>query len=169
MVSRRKIKATPGNIDQHEQMLEVLAQFRGVFKTVRRHYQKVQLKTHVSGAQRWALAHIANAPGCTVGSLARELAIHQSTASNLLNPLSDLGLIVRRREAADQRMVSLNVTGEGKKVLKRAPRPLIGVLQQGLLELPGRELASLGELLESLIASMHLDDMSAGSMPLSDI
>jgi len=168
---KRKSIAPTGSAKsgQQDKLLEVLAQFRVVFKSVRRHYQEVQEKTNVSGAQLWALAYVANVPACTVGELARGLAIHQSTGSNLLKRLVKLDLVTRRREGEDQRVVTLHLTAEGKKALKRAPRPLIGVLQQGLMGLSERDPTDLHRHLEKLIFSMRVSDKTARTTPLSDI
>src|SRR3954471_9115752 len=111
------------------QMLQVLEQFRVIFKSIRRHYHNVEERAGISGALLWALAQVAAYPGTQVGDLARALAIHQSTASNLLRRLESLGLLSRRREGKDQRKVQLFATTKGLRVLKRAPQPLIGVLQ----------------------------------------
>lgn len=150
-------------------MLEVLEQFRIVFKSIRRHYQSVERRAGISGAQLWALAQIAGNPGVTVGDLAKGLAIHQSTASNLLRRLEGLGLVTRRRQGRDQRTVALFATPQGLKVLKRAPQPLSGVLQQALSDLPGRNLEVLRRELGKLIAAMKTKDLEARATPLSDI
>jgi DNA-binding MarR family transcriptional regulator len=151
-------------------MLEVLEQFRIVFKSIRRHYQRVERNAGISGAQLWALAQVAAKPGIQVGELARDLAVHQSTASNLLRRLSGLGLVARRRAGRDQRMVALYATAQGHTVLRRAPRPLRGVLQDALSELPARSLESLRRDLARLIAVMKGKDLEAArTTPLSDI
>jgi len=151
-------------------MLEVLEQFRIVFKSIRRHYQSVERRAGISGAQLWALAQIAGDPGGTVGDLAKGLAIHQSTASNLLRRLEGLGLVTRQRQGKDQRVVALYATPQGLKVLKRAPRPLRGVLQQALSDLPARNLEDLRRELRKLIAVMRTKDLEAArATPLSDI
>ena len=150
--------------------LEVLEQFRIVFKSIRRHYQSVERRAGISGAQLWALAQIAGEPGIKVGELAGALAIHQSTASNLLRRLERLGLVTRKRQGRDQRTVKLYATGAGLKVLRRAPRPLIGVLQQALSDLPAASLSALRRELSRLIAVMKTKDIEAArAMPLSDI
>src|SRR5258708_36963764 len=81
-------------------MLEVLAQFRVVFKSIRRHYQDVERRSGLTGALLWALAEIAGRPGGQVGELARSLAIHQSTASNLVRRPAPRGLIPPPRPGA---------------------------------------------------------------------
>ncbi len=150
-------------------MLEVLEQFRIVFKSIRRHYQSVERRAGISGAQLWALAQIAGRPGLKVGDLAKGLAIHQSTASNLLRRLEGLGLVTRRRLGKDQRMVALFATPQGLKVLKRAPQPISGVLQQALSDLPAGNLTVLRRELGKLIAAMKTKDLEARATPLSDI
>ena len=150
-------------------MLEVLAQFRVVFKSIRRHYQSVERRAGISGAQLWALAEVAGKPGLKVGELARALAVHQSTASNLLRRLVGLGLVRRRRRGRDQRTVALFATPQGLKVLRRAPQPRIGVLQQALSDLPPATLDALHRRLARLIAAMNAKDLEARSLPLSDI
>jgi DNA-binding MarR family transcriptional regulator len=101
--------------------------------------------------------------------LARALAIHQSTASNLVGRLESLGLLARNRLRDDQRSVELTLTAEGKRALARAPRPLIGVLQQALLDLPENRLDALQEHLGVLIGTMKIKDTRSRSMPLSDM
>ena len=151
-------------------MLEVLEQFRIVFKSIRRHYQSVERRAGISGAQLWALAQVAGRPGVTVGDLAKSLAIHQSTASNLLRRLEGLGLVARQRRGKDQRVVALFATPQGLKVLKRAPQPLSGVLQQALSDLPVGNLQVLRRELRKLIAAMRTKDLEAArATPLSDI
>lgn len=139
--------------------LQVLEQFRIIFKSIRRHYQDVEKVTGVSGAQLWVLAHVAESPGTGVGALARALAIHQSTASNLLRGLAARGLVVRRRQGADQRSVQLFATARGQRVLRRAPRPRIGVLQQALSDLPPGRLARLYRELDALLSAMQRKDL----------
>ncbi|HEX9396746.1 MAG TPA: MarR family transcriptional regulator [Burkholderiales bacterium] len=151
-------------------MLEVLEQFRIVFKSIRRHYQSVERRAGISGAQLWALSEVAGKPGLKVGELARGLAIHQSTASNLLRRLVGLGLVRRRRAGRDQRTVALYVTLQGLKVLRRAPQPRIGVLQQALSDLPPARLSVMHRELAKLVAVMQTKDIEAARhVPLSEM
>src|SRR5258708_12028424 len=123
-------------MNKRRRMLEVLEQFRIIVKSIRHHYQDVERRAGLTGAQLWALAQVAQNPGSKVGELARALAIHQSTASNLLRRLEALELVARERQSHDQRQVKLFATKKGLQLLKAAPRPLIGRLQQALSQLP---------------------------------
>jgi DNA-binding MarR family transcriptional regulator len=150
-------------------MLEVLGQFRVLFRSVRRHYGEVQRRAGTGGAQLWALSHIAAHPGIKPGELALTMAIHPSTASNLLRDLEKLALVTKRRQRKDQRAVQLWATSRGLRILKRAPRPLIGVLQQALSDSSSSDLKVLHRQLDRLVASMKAKDTGARSIPLSNL
>jgi len=152
---------------KHPEMLAVLEQFRVLFKSVRRHYHSVERRAGISGAQLWALAEVAASPGVEVSRLARTLAIHQSTASNLLRRLQTQKLVSRKRGGKDQRTVQLFVTGKGVRVLKGAPKPLIGVLQQALSDLPRGSLQVLHSHLGKVISLLKAKDLQARAIPLS--
>jgi DNA-binding MarR family transcriptional regulator len=145
----------------------VLRQFRVIVKSIRRHYQEVEQRAGIGGSQLWLLWRIAREPGIRVGDLASSLAIHQSTASNLLGQLHGSKLIERRRENGDRRAVLLFATVKGRAVLRTAPRPHVGVLQQALAELPPGNLDALHRQLSVLIETMNTTDPSARATLLS--
>lgn len=156
--------------DQRRRMLEVLEQFRVIVKSIRRHYQDVERRAGLSGAQLWALAQIAEQRGGKVGELARALAVHQSTASNLVRDLERRGLVTRERRGRDLRHVQLYPSRKGLALLKAAPRPLIGVLQQALSELSAARLAALHAELARVIALMKGKQAAAArALPLSEM
>jgi DNA-binding MarR family transcriptional regulator len=161
--------ASRKNGAKDRRMLEVLEQFRIIFRSIKRHYQSVEQRAGVSGAQLWALSQVASRPGMQVGELARALAIHQSTASNLLRGLEELALVSRVRQGADQRTVQLVTTAKGRAVLKRAPQPLIGVLQQALSELSARDLERLHRELGHLVAWLKRQGAAAPPEPISEL
>jgi len=162
----RPLRRTSGSA---ERMLDVLRQFRVVIRTIKRHYQWVEQRCGVSGAQLWAMERIAATRGLTPGDLARELAIHPSTASNLLARLEELKLVERRRLHADQRRVQLYLTARGHAVIAKAPRPLKGVLQQALADMPALHLATLNSGLEELLALMRSRDEAAHRKLLAEM
>jgi len=164
--SRASRSRTAGR--RRDKMLDVLRQFRIVIRSIKRHYQWVEQRCGMSGAQLWAMERIAATPGISPGDLARQLAIHPSTASNLLARLEELGVIRRGRRSRDQRRVQLSLTAKGASVLRKAPRPLKGVLQQALSEMSPAGLAALRRHLDDLLALMHVRDDTAHTRPLSE-
>ena len=153
-----------------ESMLEVLAQFRVLVRSIREHYRVVEDKASIGGAQLWALSEIAGAPDTSVGDLARRLAVHISTASNLVGRLEELGLVERKRVSRDQRVVQLAPTALGRRTLKAAPQPTMGLLQQALLDLPPERLKALRRELAEVLARMKVRSPAAArQLPIAEL
>jgi DNA-binding MarR family transcriptional regulator len=81
--------------------------------------------------------------------------IHQSTASNLLRPLLEAGLLSAERGDADRRSVQLHVTAKGMRVLTKAPGPFTGILPDALGRLDATTLARMDRDLARLIAALE--------------
>ena len=146
-----------------------LRNFRIIFSSVRRHFHGVEQQCGVSGAQLWAMGTLLEKPGCRVSDLARAMSIHQSTTSNLLDKLAKRGLVAKKREGPDQRVVRLYLTPQGEEIMRSAPKPFEGVLPHALQNLPTDVLANLNAYLARLIDQMAVKDEAAASTPLSDI
>ena len=113
---------------------------RRIITAAKRHFHS-QEKSEISGAQLWALLHVKNAPGLTVMELAKQLSIHQSTTSNLIEKLESSGHLRRERHPSDRRLVQLFVTTTGTKALKRIPEPGQGMIPKAINRLSDNELA----------------------------
>jgi DNA-binding MarR family transcriptional regulator len=135
--------------------LGTLQAFRTIFGSARHHDAEVRRSGGISGSQLWALAEIAGGAGMTVNALAQRMALHQSTASNLVNALVDRKLIRRLRDPADQRVVHLHVSTEGKRMLLRVPGPHPGLLVDGLRRLEHEQLDTLRDALDVLVRIMQ--------------
>lgn len=156
--SVRAVPAVPARrartLPQAELAQAALEEFRLIFAAVRRHFHWVEEQTGVSAAQACLLAQVANSPGIRVTELARELAIHQSTASNLVERLEAARLLKRERDGEDQRVVRLRATAIGRRLVQGAPQPLEGLLPHALKRMSAQELAPLLEQLRGLTHTM---------------
>ncbi|MFN3593220.1 MAG: MarR family winged helix-turn-helix transcriptional regulator [Thiobacillaceae bacterium] len=148
---------------------EALKQFRVIYGTVRKHSRDMERACGVGGAQVWALAVLARRPGMRVTEFARELSIHPSTASNLLDKLERAGYVRRSRNAGDHRVVELHLTEAGQALLARAPQPHSGVLTHALEQLPDSLLERLIEDLQAVTERMQIKDERAATQPLTDL
>lgn len=160
----QKTSSTSSTLD-----LEVLKQFRVIFKSVRKHFSLIEEQAGVSGAQLWALHAIATSPGLRVTELARAMSVHQSTASNLVEKLVELSYVRREKSLEDSRAILLFVTPQGADQLSQAPGPVRGILPDALEKLPDEVLVELNRNLSLLLAQMSDQNLSDGSTPLSDI
>jgi DNA-binding MarR family transcriptional regulator len=155
MSSSRKPRTRP------EAAVLVLRKLRLLFNTIKGHFREVEKKAGVAGAQVWALSVIKAQPGAGVNELARAMDVHQSTASNLLKPLIEKGMVVADRDAVDRRSLKLRITARGSAVLRKAPGPVTGVLPEVLSRLDLETLQRLDEDLEAVIALLGTDRRGA--------
>jgi DNA-binding MarR family transcriptional regulator len=101
-----------------------------------------------------------------VGELANCMALHQSTASNMIDRLETGGLIRKERTSADQRVVRLYLTDEGNALLARAPSPARGILPEALRRLDEDDLHRLQSELDGLLHKIKVLDDGFGMQPL---
>jgi DNA-binding MarR family transcriptional regulator len=162
---RSRSTATVAFDPTNEPASRVLRRFRLVFNAVKLHFREVEKKAGVAGAQVWALSVVRDHPGISVGELAKAMDIHQSTASNLLKPLLEQGMMAADRMGSDRRAVQLHLSAKGMKVLRRAPGPFTGVLPQALARLDRLTLARLDRDLGKLIGLLG-GDRDGRAIPL---
>lgn len=147
---------------------QVLRRFRVVFSAVRSHFQQVEKQVGLGGAQVWALNVIRDCPGIGMGLLAKNMAIHQSTASNLVKTLLRKEMISMTKAAEDRRNVHLHILPAGLQVLAQVPGPFEGVLPEALERLPQPTLLRLEQDLGALIQLLKADEQ-AGGIPLAEL
>ena len=147
---------------------QVLRRFRVVFNAVRSHFQQVEKKVGLGGAQVWALSVIRDHPDIGMGVLAKSMDIHQSTASNLVKVLVRKELISMAKTPEDRRNVQLRILPTGLAVLAQVPGPFEGVLPEALAQLNGPTLLRLDQDLGELIALLKADEQ-AGGIPLAEL
>lgn len=140
----------------------VLRKFRIVFNAVKTHFQQVEKRAGIGGAQLWALSVIRDQPGVGVSGLAQAMDIHQTTASNLVKALLAMELIAAAKDGPDRRTVQLHILPGGLKLLRKAPGPFHGVLPDALARLDTKTLARLDKDLAVLIEALQPDETAAG-------
>lgn len=153
---------------RNEDAAQVLRQFRQVLNAVKTHFQQVEKKAGLGGAQVWALALVQQHPGIGVGELARAMDINPSTASNLVRLLTERGMVEGRREGVDRRAVQLHIRAAGSRALGRAPGPFSGVLPEALKAMDAASLRRLRKDLGTLIVMLGADE-EAARIPLGEM
>ncbi|EEO28790.1 MarR family winged helix-turn-helix transcriptional regulator [Oxalobacter paraformigenes] len=148
------------------QYLDILQKFRVIVRSAQKYSQKVEKILGVSGAQLWIMKEIDRKPGLRVGEIARLLAIHQTTASNLLDVLEKKNMVCKTRWPTDQRIVNLSLTQQGEALLLKAPELTRGLLPEALSQMEPEDLRRLGETLDVLLESISQVDEEFALQPL---
>ena len=97
----------------------------------------------------------------TATTISREVFLSPSTIVGILDRLEVKGLIKRERSQVDRRVVTVEVTELGKKIVKRSPSPLQERLQRRLSELSSAEQEEIASALERVVSFMEASDVDA--------
>lgn len=159
----------PGPASRRERdVRSVTHGLRIVMRAIQDYSRHVERQCGLSSSQLWALWELFASPGMTISELAAALYIHQSTVSNLLDKLEIKGLVERRRDGPDQRIVRLHLSDAGVALLSNAPRPAQGALTPALQQLPDASLQCLSAGLGDLVAAPAFKDPKAALEPLPE-
>ena len=146
--------------------VQTLQLFRTIFGSARRHDAEIRRLVGIPGAQIWALSEIAREEAISVNTLSERMALHQTTASNLVNALVERKLIRRVRDSVDQRVVRLHILADGKQLLLQAPGPYAGLLPDALNDLNAEQLKQLIVSLSVLVKVLKRTSAEAAGEPL---
>jgi DNA-binding MarR family transcriptional regulator len=102
----------------------VLISLRRIIRAIDLHSRRLSMISGLTIPQIVALRSIRDMGEVTTGQLATRMSLSQGTASTILDRLERRGLIERYRSSRDRRIVHARLTGEGRKVLRKAP-PLL--------------------------------------------
>jgi DNA-binding MarR family transcriptional regulator len=149
--------------------MALVARFRVIFQSTRKHFRSLERALGIGGAQLFALSIIDARPKLGVTALAEALMVRQPTASDLGDSLVRLGLVTRTRNPEDQRAVELRTTAKAKRLLARAPSPVVGVLADALASLDSAERARIASALDTVLDAMKVRDDDARFRPLSNL
>ncbi len=149
-----------------EPHVEALQNLRIIIRAAQRHSSWIEKHCGVTGAQLWVMQELYETPGLRVGQIAEKLAIHQTTASNLLDALVKKNCIDKLRDPNDHRVVRLVLSRHGATVLKRGPKPAKGLLPEALRKLDHNQLMKLNKCLRELLGVMDFADDMYAMQPL---
>lgn len=118
----------------------------------------IERETGLSNAQLHLLRLLATRDGRTIGELASDAHVHQSTASLLAGRLEAAGCIRRQRSTRDQRRVHLYVTPAGRRLAARGARTASEQLASGLERMSRGDRDALWRGLQALEGALGIQD-----------
>ena len=130
---------------------DIIDNLRRVFQVVNEQSKKVERETGLTGPQLWAIKVIAEAGPIKVSELARRMYLHPATVVGILDRLEVRALVSRTRSHEDRRVVEIELTGQGKDLVTKAPEVAQGLLVKGLEPLQEEKLLHIADGLEQLV------------------
>jgi len=138
---------------------ETMQALRRVFKAIQDYSQDVSDKFGVTGPQLWALKTIAQDGSLPLGELSKKMYLHPSTISGVIDRLEDKGYAVRDRATGDRRVINVQLTLKGKRLVRKAPNPVQGRMLYGLRKLKKEELDLIYQSVQKLVEIMEAQNL----------
>lgn len=146
--------------------LDVLKQFRVVFRAAQQHSADIEKLLGISGAQAWLLVELRDNGPLKAGELAARMSIKPATLSNMLLRLDELGYLQRQRNAQDMRVVEVVLSDAGRELVSKADYAPRGWLPEALSRMSPQQLSELSTGLAALLSVMNVNLQTGGSSPL---
>lgn len=143
--------------DRRRDISEIVNSTRLLQGLGRRQSREFVRKYRITGQQLGALRIVTLSPRISLGELSERMYLHISTVSGIADRLEKRGYIVRERCTEDRRVVHLNVTADGKKVIRRTPLAGMGLLIHTIDHLPAGQRHDILKGLKLLLKVMKID------------
>jgi len=141
--------------------VDIVQGLRRVVKALQTYSQDVRHAYGLTGPQLWALKTLQHNGRMSTGGLAAALAVHQSSASILIDRLDNRGLVRRTRGRRDHRFVDVELTKRGAALAADAPEAAQGRLLHALEAMPAREVRRIKHAVTRLVQAMEASDVHA--------
>jgi DNA-binding MarR family transcriptional regulator len=129
---------------------EIIDNLRRVFQVVNEQSKRAEKETGLTGPQLWAIKTIAQDAPIMVSEIARNMYLHPATVVGILDRLEKQGLVARIRSIEDRRVVRVELTGQGRALVKKAPEVAQGLLVAGLEKLGSNKLKNIAQALDQM-------------------
>ncbi len=141
----------PRPVARNVAIAEIMQSLRRIFKAIQDYFQEISKKYGITGPQLWALKTVAANGSLSLGELSKKMYLHPSTISGVVDRLEKKGFVVRDRGQEDRRVVKVQLTPRGKKIVAKAPNPIQGKMIYGLNRLKKKELTSIYDAVKELV------------------
>ncbi len=135
-----------------EMVAEIIDNLRRVFQVVNEQSKKAERSTGLTGPQLWAIKTIAQEAPLMVSEIARSMYLHPATVVGILDRLEKQGLVMRMRSTKDRRVVKVELTAQGRALVRKAPEVAQGLLVAGLEKLNSKKLINIAQGLDQMAA-----------------
>lgn len=141
--------------------IKILKNLRKIIRAVDLDSKKLSSQSNLTSPQILTLEVVAAKKSMTLAEIANAVHLSSSTMVGIIDRLEAKGLVKRERSKKDRRQVFIEITAEGKKVIKKAPTPLQDVLVSSLQELSESQQKNIVKVLEQLVWMLDAEDVKA--------
>ena len=144
----------------------VLISIRKIIQSIALNSKSLVKRVGLTGPQLLVLQEVTYAGEVSVGDVARAISLSQGTVTGILQRMEKRGLVTRRRSEVDRRRVLVQLTVEGRDLLKTSPPLMQEAFVDRFNSLPEWEQTMILCALQRLVSIM--DAKAIDAAPILD-
>ncbi len=149
----------PSSFDGRD--LQILQSLRRIVRAVDLYSHRLKSQYNLTVPQLVCLRAVVDAGEATVSEVARAVYLSASTVVGILDRLEKRGLVERRRDRTDRRVVHVLGTAAGRALIEQAPSPLHDDFRRALGDLAESEQQVIADALSKIVDLMEAGDLDA--------
>lgn len=143
--------------DQGALYTETIHRFLTLYRYLRRFSRQLH-EVGVSGRKMAALRYLLEAGPRTIGQLRQYLYISDSSTSQLIARLEQMGHVTRARSEADNRVVIVSLTPAGREISSNTELGGVPLLREKLKTLPVERLARIHAAMTDMMELLEIEN-----------
>lgn len=141
-------------LDERSTVEEIEKHLRKVDYIIRRKGREILSDFNITIPQFTALQILINKGNMTIGELSKSMALACSTITDLIDRMEKAGLVVRKKDEKDKRVVRIEVLSNGYEILEKVLNKRIEFLSSKLVDFTYEEKVRLSLGLKALYDAM---------------
>lgn len=130
----------------------IIDNIRRVFFVLAEQARKAEHETGLTGSQLWVIKLLERASPMKVTELARRMYLHPATMVGLLDRLEAKGLVLRTRSDTDRRVVHVDISDQGRELVRNSPEVAQEQLVKGLEPLEEKKIRVVSDGMEQIVS-----------------
>ncbi len=155
--------------DKDSPIYQVLQLLRRCIRATDRHSKALQNRYGLTTPQQLCLLNLGQEDSLSVSDLAKRVHLSPSTVVGIVDRLEKRGLLRRIRQSNDRRIVSVQMTEQGKALVDSAPPPIQEKLIEGLDILPQETQNTIVHSLETIVHLMGIEEQDASPILMPNV
>lgn len=144
----------PGGPIDLDPTLDFLRLLWSIEHGLQRASKRMESSRGVTGPQRLVLRIVREHPGITARALGDLIHLHPSTITGILQRLEQKGLLIRERDAVDNRRIRLKVHARAKVHTDKSAGTIEATVAAALASVPARQLGYARDVLAAVALAL---------------
>lgn len=138
---------------------EIVYQIRRLIQAKELYNQELNKHYSITAAQLNCLLALYEEGPLSLSEIAKIIMVKSSTVTGIIDRLEQKGLVQRLRNSPDRRVITIELTSTGRKMVKNAPPPIQQKILDGLSLLTEQEVRRIVESLKTITRMLDVQDL----------